>query len=306
MKPLAILGCLLIAAGAAAAWGALLGTHVPRLDAYASFMPLYALPILLGAALAWFSRPWPLVAAAIALGPIIGTVAPEFLRTIPSAAPGTPRVRFLTHNVWAENADPAQTAQTIVDARPDIVVLQEVSGSFHPMVAALRQHFAYATDCPPRCDLVVFSRWPILGSGYGLRDAEKRRFGPPLVWARIAPPGMPPFLVATLHYGHPTPPEPQARRRWELADAVRRIDSRDLVVAGDMNLTPWASAMRVQDRDLSPLVRMTRALPSWHKPVPVLPIDHLYAGPGWGLVEARRLASTGSDHYPLLITLGRR
>src|SRR3546814_7596545 len=62
-----------------------------------------------------------------------------------------------------------------------------------------------------------------------------------------------------------------------------------------MNLTPWAAAMREQDRALAPLTRMTRA-PSWPRALPVLPLDHLYAGPDWGLVSARRLAATGSDH----------
>jgi len=306
VKPLAIFGWLLIAAGMIAAWAALLGIYLPSLDAYASFMPLYALPVLLGALLAWPGRPWSLIAATFALLPIVGTVAPEMLRTIPRAATDAPRVRIVTHNVWKQNADPAGTARTIVEAHPDIVLLQEASGNFRPMLAALRRHFAYATDCPTRCDLAIFSRWPIAARGYRFRDAEGDRFGPPLAWARIAPSGMAPFTVATLHYGHPSPPGPQARMRWELAATVQRIDQAGLVVAGDMNLTPWSAAMRQQDKALSPLTRMTRALPSWRRSVPLLPIDHLYAGPGWGLVEARRLSSTGSDHYPLLITLGRR
>lgn len=304
MRPLPILGCLLIAAGMIAAWAALLGIYVPKLDAYASFMPLYAAPVLLGAALAWRSRPWPLVAAAVALAPVAGTVTPELLRTIPQAPPGAPQVRIATHNVWNRNTDPAETAQTIIDARPDVVLLQEAGGSFRPILAAIRQHFPYSTDCPAHCSLVIFSRLPIGSRDYHFNDAEGRRLEPPLIWAQILPPGMPPFVVATLHYGHPSPS--QARRRQELAEAIRQIDARDLVIAGDMNLTPWASAMRVQDEALSPLTRMTRALPSWRRPVPVLPIDHLYAGPGWGLVEAKRLPATGSDHYPLLITLGRR
>lgn len=306
MRPFSILGCLLIAAGAIAAWASLLGIFAPRLDTYASFMPLYAVPILLGAALAWRSRPWPLVAAAVALAPVVGTIAPELLRTIPRAAPGAPQARIVTHNVWVGNADPAETLLTILDAHPDIVALQEAGGNFRTMLPALERAFPYSTFCPPRCTAVIFSRWPIGKSDYRLKDAEGRPFGPPVVWARIEPPGMPPFVLGTLHYPHPRPYWRQGRMRQELADAVRRIDARDLVIAGDMNLTPWASAMRAQDEALAPMTRMTRALPSWPRPLPVLPIDHLYAGPGWGLVEAGRLPATGSDHYPLLTVLGRR
>src|SRR3546814_1418660 len=89
------------------------------------------------------------------------------------------------------------------------------------------------------------------------------------------------------------------------ARALARIDRDALIVAGDMNLTPWAAAMREQDRALAPLSRMTRA-PSWPRALPVLPIDHVYAGPDWGLVSARRLPATGSDHRPILVTLARR
>ena len=36
---------------------------------------------------------------------------------------------------------------------------------------------------------------------------------------------------------------------------------------------------------------------------PLLPIDHLYAGPGWATVSVRRGPPLGSDHYPLVVTL---
>ena len=111
-------------------------------------------------------------------------------------------------------------------------------------------------------------------------------------------------MVATLHYPRPTSSD-QAVRRRDVAHALARIDRDALIVAGDMNLTPWAAAMREQDRALAPLTRMTRA-PSWPRALPVLPIDHLYAGPDWGLVSTRQLPATGSDHRPILVTLARR
>ena len=98
----------------------------------------------------------------------------------------------------------------------------------------------------------------------------------------------------------------QAVRRRDVARALVRIDRGPLIVAGDMNLTPWAAAMREQDRAFAPLVRMTRALPSWPRAFPLLPIDQLYAGPDWALVSARALPATGSDHRPLLVALARR
>ena len=199
-------------------------------------------------------------------------------------------VRLLTHNVWHYSPDPASIAQAIIDARPDVAMLQEVNGSFRPMLPALDQHFAYTTTCPPGCDLVIFSRWPIADSDYFLKDAAGRKFGPAMLWARIAGPGGRHFTAVTLHYPRPTSRD-QAVRRRDVAQALARIDRDPLIVAGDMNLTPWAAAMREQDRAFAPLIRMTRT-PSWPRAFPVLPIDHLYAGPDWGLVSARQLPAT--------------
>ena len=305
MRPLRSLGRLLIGGGCLAAWLALAGVWVPSLDMLASFLPVFGLAILLGLPLAWRPGRWTIVAALLGLAPVALGVTPELMREVPMARPGAAQVRMLTHNVWQHDTSPADTAQAILDARPDVVMLQEVDGSFRPMLAALRQHLAYGTTCPPGCDLAILSRWPIAGSDYFLKDRAGRKFGPALLWARIAGPDQRPFTVVTLHYPRPTSRD-QALRRRAVAQALARIDRDPLIVAGDMNLTPWAAAMDAQDRAFAPLTRMTRALPSWPRALPILPIDHLYAGPDWGLVAATRLPATGSDHRPLLVTLGRR
>lgn len=305
MRLIPALGALLIAGGSLAAWLALAGMFVPALDAYASFLPLFGLVTLLGLALGWPLGLWAFVIALIGLAPVALRMAPELVRDVPRARSGMMQARVLTHNVWRKNADPADTAQIILDARADVVMLQEVDGSFRPMLAALRQKLPYATGCPASCDLAILSRWPIADSGYFLKDATGRKFGPPVLWARIIGPDQRPFTVVTLHYPRPTSRD-QAVRMRAVAQALARIDREGLVVAGDMNLTPWAAAMDAQDQSFAPLTRMTRALPSWPRAFPFLPIDQLYAGPEWGLVSAERLGATGSDHRPVLVTLGRR
>lgn len=305
MKLARIFGTLLTSGACLAAWLSLAGGLVPALDALASFLPLFGAATVVGLLLAWRRPGWTVVGALIGLTPVAIGAMPELTREIPAAQKGATQVRLLTHNVWTRNADPADTAQALIDAKPDVAMLQEVDGGFRPMLAALNQHFPYATKCPPGCDLAIFSRWPIAGSDYFLKDAEGRKFGPAMLWARIAGPGEQSFTVVTLHYPRPTSRD-QAVRRRDVAQALARIERGPLIVAGDMNLTPWAAAMREQDRALAPLTRMTRALPSWPRAFPVLPIDQLYAGPDWGLVSARRLPATGSDHVPVLVTLARR
>ncbi len=304
MKLARAFGTLLTGGACLAAWLSLAGAFVPALDAFASFLPLFGVATVFGLLLAR-RLGWTLVVALLGLAPVALRVMPELTREIPVAKKGAPQVRLITHNVWTLNADPADTAQEIIDAKPDVAMLQEVDGSFRPMLAALNQHFPYATKCPPGCDLAIVSRWPIADSDYFLKDAKGRKFGPAMLWARVVGPGERPFTVVTLHYPRPTSRD-QAVRRRDVAQALARIERGPLIVAGDMNLTPWAAAMREQDRALAPLTRMTRALPSWPRAFPVLPIDQLYAGPDWGLVSARRLPATGSDHVPVLVTLARR
>lgn len=304
MKLVRAFGSLLAGGGIVAAWLSLAGGQVPALDLLASFLPLFGAAVLLGLLVARWRPGSTIAAALLVLVPFAIRVAPEWLRDIPAAPADAARVHVLTHNVWKGNADPADTAQAIIDARADVVMLQEVNGSFRPMLAALGQHFPHATECPRGCDLAIFSRWPIADGDYFLKDRNGRKFGPALLWARISPPAGNPFMVATLHYPRPTSRD-QAVRRRDVARALARIDRDALIVAGDMNLTPWTAAMREQDRALAPLTRMTR-VPSWPRALPVLPIDHLYAGPDWGLVSARQLPATGSDHRPILVTLARR
>lgn len=304
MRLVRAFAALLTGGGFLAAWLAFAGRFVPALDVLASFLPLFGAAILLGLLVA---RPRFIRAVAIALAglaPVMIGMAPEWARDIPAARADAPPIRVLTHNVWQRNRDPAATAQTLIDAKPDVLLLQEVGGSFRPMLAALDQHFAFRTACPPGCDLAIFSRWPIADSDYFLKDGDGKAFGPPLLWARIEGPDGRRFTAMTLHYPWPTSRD-QAVRRREVARALVRIDRDPLIVAGDMNLTPWAAAMREQDRAFAPLMRMTRALPSWPRLFPVLPIDQIYAGRDWGLRSVRRLPATGSDHRPILVTLGR-
>lgn len=307
MTILAYIGRLMIAGAAIAAWLAILGAWLPSLDALASFVPQFAVALAVGLLIARRRVRWTLPLAAIGIVPMAMAATPEMVRTIPAAPTGARELRVLTHNVWVDNADPAATGAAIAVTDADIVLLQEVSRAREPLVAATSGRFPYRTACPGGgCGLAILSRWPIRASGYFLKDARGQRFGPPLLWAEIAVPGSPPVTVATLHYPRPIPANRQAAARTALAAALARIDRGSLIIGGDMNLTPWSAAMRAQDAAFAPLTRMTRAVWSWPRTLPFLPIDQLYAGPAWGLVRVDRLAATGSDHFPVLVTLGRR
>jgi vancomycin resistance protein VanJ len=301
------IGRLMIVGAGVAAWLAMLGLWLPGFDVLSSFLPVFAGLVLVGLLIARRRVRWTLLLAAIGIAPMAMAGKYEMLRPVPTAPAGARELRVLTHNVWVDNAAPAETGAAIAGTDADVVLLQEMTRARGLMIAATAGRFPYRTRCPGGgCGLTILSRWPILASGYFLKDAQGQRFGPPLLWATIAVPGMAPVTVATLHYPWPVPASRQAAARTALAAALARVDRRSFIVGGDMNLTPWSSAMRTQDTALSPLARMTRAIWSWPRMLPFLPIDQLYAGPAWGLVRVDRLAATGSDHFPLLVTLGRR
>lgn len=262
------------------------------------------------------SRRTRLASAALALAGLAaagGRIVPEYLRPIAKAPPGPRDLTIVTANVWRDNVDPAGTIATLRASGADLLLLQETDGRMAPWLAGLARTYPYRSHCWVRCSLTILSRRPFLRERFRLRDAANRKYGPDLAWSRlIAPDGMP-VTVATLHYVWPIPGRGQARTRAALARALETIDRRDLILAGDMNLTPWSVAMRRQDAALGPLVRQTRALFSWPArvgggrawPLPLLPIDQLYAGPQWRQVEVRTLPRTGSDHDAVFVRLRR-
>ena len=137
MKLVRVFGSLLAGGAIVAAWFSLAGGRLPALEPLASFLPLFGAAALLGLLLARWRWGWTVAAASLTLVPLAIGVAPEWLRDIPTASADAPQVEVLTHNVWSRNTYPADTAQAIIDAQPDVVMLQEVNGSFQPMLAAL-------------------------------------------------------------------------------------------------------------------------------------------------------------------------
>lgn len=300
----------LLALGALAAAGLAQGGRLSaRLDVLTHFAPIYLAAALAALTLAVLSprggRP-ALVAVsllAVAAGALL--VAPEVLSRgrDPRAAPGAAeQVKIVQFNAWGENAETDRAAAWIVAQDPDVVVLQEPGG----LRAKLRDR-GYHDQTGSR-GAVILSKRPALRT-----------------WAQAPAKGLPGFIssatfpdaageytvVATHRYW----PVRFARERAQAAQLAQVIGSfpRDrTIVAGDFNSTPWSFARRREDKAWG-LVRRTRALFTWpaarrsHNrlpaPFPWLPIDHLYAGPGWATVRVERGPELGSDHYPVVVTL---
>jgi endonuclease/exonuclease/phosphatase (EEP) superfamily protein YafD len=252
--------------------------------------------------------------AAIALSAVV--VAPELIALArPSDVPaGGERLKLVQMNLWYLNPDPEGTARWIAAEDPDVVVLEEVNGRAARVPALLREQYPYQTSCAPPwpCSTMILSkRRPSAFGGLQAPVSPLRLAG---VWVTFGE-GEGAFTVAGVHYAWPIPPGRLQSQMARLADALKRFDRRGLILAGDMNATPWSYTLRAQDRALG-LERRTRALFSWPAapmtrwrvtpPLPFLPIDHVYAGSDWATVSVRRGPAVGSDHYPVIVQLRRR
>lgn len=282
-------------------------------DAGASLLPL-AIPLALLSLLVGRLRP-PLVAVGlggVALLASSGLIGLEMMRwDADHAAAGAPRLVVVTHNLAYANVDPEHTIQALAASDADILLLQEANGTAAPYLPLLRTRFPYGGGCARArlCDLEILSRLPITRVRWRFRDSAGT-FGPDLFWTRATLPNGLSFPIATLHARWPLPPMPQQRFRAALIDAAGRLGADGLIIAGDFNLTPWGHGMAELDHGLLPMRRRTHAVFSFparareeRVPVPMLPLDHLFAGPDWSTVSVRRLPATGSDHYPLRIEL---
>lgn len=311
--------------------GGLLGELWPAFDVLSQLAPIFALCGAIGAALALCERPDNrkrrfAIAAAAAVGCAI-LAPPE----VASRMAGPPRLtlrkpgaplRVVEINLWRLNGDPAATRAVLHDLRPDVLLLSEPTLNAWSLYKSLRSQYPFHSDCfrQDGCELAILSRLPVVSGGVWWPAADNptgRRAA--AAFARIATPDGGEATVVATRVTWPFPPRAQARQSAELAGFLHRFDPASTIVGGDFNTAPWSQEMRRQDAAFLPLRRLTRALftyParfSWDvgpwlrtpAPFPLLPIDHVYAGPAWSAVEVRRGPRTGSDYYPVLVVLRR-
>ncbi|MEO8723954.1 MAG: endonuclease/exonuclease/phosphatase family protein [Sphingobium sp.] len=234
-------------------------------------------------------------------------IIPEYWRAAaPAASAASRNVVILTANVWRNNSAPADAARTIAASGADVVVLQEASGIFNVSHAQLAKAFPYETKCRvTKCELVIFSRWPLDPVRYRYRARDGAQIGPSLIHTRVRPPGSPSFAIVTLHFprinGFGGVP---ADIPVELAQTVPSFMESHMIIAGDLNLTPWTFALQQLDQGLAPMTRITGKSPSYPGnldifgvTVPaVMPIDHIYVGPSWLVRSVETLRIPGADH----------
>jgi endonuclease/exonuclease/phosphatase (EEP) superfamily protein YafD len=312
------IAAFLLALGAAAFSLAALGGVVSRwLDVLTHFAPLYLIAGLLAVGLRLITglegaRPTvTLGLAAVAFAAAL--TAPELLAMMGRPTPPAQgqSVKLLQFNLWERNYDPEGTARWIIAQDADVVVLEEANSRGAAIPPLLKAHYPFATSCEPpqACSTTILTKQKPSASA-GLMPPPNRLSG---AWVTLGT-GDKAFTVAGVHYTWPLPPGGQQHQSLRLAQALAGFDHKSLIVAGDMNSTPWSFALRRQDVRFG-LERRTRALFTWpaaqfsnlrlRSPLPFLAIDQVYAGSDWKTVSVTAGPRRGSDHLPVMVVLRR-
>ncbi len=303
---------VLVAAGllALAAVAANGGRYSLRLDLLCQFAPILAgagaATALVGLVLPRWSRKPAVVLGLLTLVASGLLIAPELTRrsgpTAPADAPY--QLKIIQFNALRTNENIDGIVDWLVAQDPDIVTVEEARHDLRDaLVARTGWHVAGAAG-----DLMIFSRAPRI-------RMVRPDLGPanPLHWVNATyPSASGPYEVVAVHLDWPLGPS-QGRQWADLAGLIRQLQTQRMVLTGDFNATPWSFVMRRGEQGL-PLARRDRALATFpakrnrdepiDAPFALLPIDHVFAGPGWATVKVERAASgLGSDHFPLIMTL---
>ena len=278
-------------------WALELSTH------FAFQYGLLALVVMAG--FACLARPLGVGLAAVVFalhsGPLL-----ELTGSSPERAASTPDVtRLLMANVRTSNANRRGLLELVESTQPDAVLLLEVSEAWLADLAPLDGDYPHRL-AEPRGDnfgIALYSRRPLTDG----RIVQLGAAGLPSIEAALEGSGL--RLLLT----HPLPPMGSgaaAQRDRQLEAVARR--ARELgprvVLAGDLNATPWSPVFsRVLDLGALRDSRDGFGLqPTWSAGLPDLariPIDHFLVGRDVRVLHREVGPRIGSDHLPVLVEL---
>jgi endonuclease/exonuclease/phosphatase (EEP) superfamily protein YafD len=293
----AVFFALLCLAGLCLPWLARLSPSSPNtltwlLDLAAHWQILYA-PLWLALCLvcAAHARRW-LLLAPLALLPFWSAS-----ESLPDNDGGVPALIVAAANVNVGNRDPAPLVAWLRAQPADVVAISELTPRYADALAhGLGDDYAYRLfsqeDSPFGIGLI--SRRP-------LREPRihRSRDGIPFLSAIIDTAHGPVRIVA-IHPMPPLDPHWHDERDALLRQLAKGAADSPTVVAGDLNATPWSTALIGAGRHS--LLRATGLAPTWPNSghgVSGIPIDHVLASRHWRRGASSRGPGIGSDHFPV-------
>jgi endonuclease/exonuclease/phosphatase (EEP) superfamily protein YafD len=253
-------------------------------------------------------RRWRMCLALGAAGAVSVVAVVPYLPFGATAVAGeTSVIKVLTVNISYRQFSTRRLLQIIREADPDVVVAQELTpyaaGELTPLDASFVNSFKLPAEGP--YGIAMWSRLPLDHVGPFALNRQ------PAIEARVRAPGGT-FTLLGVHLNAPTTVRRAAARNAELRALAARSAAVDgpLVVAGDLNLTPYspffgdflaASGLTDTRRHRTPSVSWPALLP-----IVAIPIDHVAVSSEFAILSHRRLPNFGSDHYGVLVELALR
>jgi endonuclease/exonuclease/phosphatase (EEP) superfamily protein YafD len=175
----------------------------------------------------------------------------------------------------------------------------EFSDKKHVVLDQLKTNYPYMVGCVPRrhCHFALLSKIPITDSK--VREGWK---GPLMVEATLGG-AFSGLTIVGVHF----PRIPDIKDQfYQLGVLLDYLDQQKgtHVLMGDFNATPFSDLL-VKLTDHAKL-RCLTGIPSWPSYVrlPQFGIDNIFVNDGIRLLEKARIGgSSGSDHYPVMVTI---
>ena len=150
----------------------------------------------------------------------------------------------LALNTWHQHGDAQRLERYLATAPADVVVLSEFGPDKRAMLANLKAAYPFQVDCAEQwpCSLALLSRLPLEAAGVGRIASDDGRAPnmPAFVWAKL---GARLTIIGTHLHRPSRDPWRHERQVSALTQLVRHIDG-PLVLAGDLNTSPWSNAFR--------------------------------------------------------------
>ena len=226
----------------------------------------------------------------------LGSALP-FFELKPIDGPG---IRFVQFNTLFNNPKPELSVKWIADQEPDVVALQEVSANTMSVFNNLSQQMPSRVFCKFTTigGVAILSTFP--------KISEKCVEGAGLVWMQVDANGKS-LTVASIHLHWPYP-----YRQWQQMEKLKTEFAampRPVILAGDFNAAPWSEIIKRLSAETSteplPGLRLSLLMSAvGFGPIPILPVDHILVPLSSNAESVRTGPQIGSDHLPIIASIG--
>lgn len=208
-------------------------------------------------------------------------------------------------NVFMDNGEHDRVLAYLRRRDADVVVLVEVDATWAQAIEALAPPYPHRV-VEPRDDkfgIAVLSKLPLESP-----RVEAAAGGPPVILATL-PRGARGCLLVAAHPRAPITAAWSASRDAQLAALgdLAAAEPRPVIVAGDLNATPWSHGFRqlVRLRGLRDSAQGRGVQSTWNARywAPRIPIDHVVVSPDVQVIARTVGPDVGSDHLPVEATL---